>query len=217
MAEPRNPARSRKAADRDSNAKNQVSGNAPAGGPVMRSADDTGRATAGDSSATSESRPTGTNEAQTDLLGAPATGPDQAEKALTGGREPKGDADHVYAGDGSWGDGRPDAPQEEAANDAVPASWRRAEQPQQQSASAAPDSTAAAHQQHGHVVHWPSGEHAVSPEEMSQMIAEAAYFRAERRGFHAGYEIEDWLGAEAEIRTRLRAIEKGTRFGTPGG
>jgi hypothetical protein len=31
------------------------------------------------------------------------------------------------------------------------------------------------------------------------MIAEAAYFRAERRGFAPGHVIEDWLEAEAEI------------------
>jgi hypothetical protein len=28
----------------------------------------------------------------------------------------------------------------------------------------------------------------------------AAYLRAERRGFAPGYEIEDWLAAEAEVR-----------------
>ena len=31
------------------------------------------------------------------------------------------------------------------------------------------------------------------------MIAEAAYFRAEHRGFETGHELEDWLAAEAEI------------------
>jgi hypothetical protein len=30
-------------------------------------------------------------------------------------------------------------------------------------------------------------------------IAEAAYYRAERRGFAEGGEIEDWLAAEREI------------------
>ena len=30
-------------------------------------------------------------------------------------------------------------------------------------------------------------------------IAEAAYWRAERRGFQPGYELEDWLSAEKEI------------------
>ena len=31
------------------------------------------------------------------------------------------------------------------------------------------------------------------------MIAEAAYFRAERRGFQGGCPIQDWLEAECEI------------------
>ena len=31
------------------------------------------------------------------------------------------------------------------------------------------------------------------------MVRMAAYFRAERRGFAPGYEIEDWLAAEAEV------------------
>lgn len=30
-------------------------------------------------------------------------------------------------------------------------------------------------------------------------IAERAYFKAERRGFASGYEVEDWLAAEREI------------------
>ncbi len=32
------------------------------------------------------------------------------------------------------------------------------------------------------------------------MIAEAAYYRAQRRGFAPGHELEDWLQAEAELR-----------------
>lgn len=35
------------------------------------------------------------------------------------------------------------------------------------------------------------------------LIAEAAYFRAQRRGFTPGHELEDWLDAEAEIDTAL--------------
>jgi len=31
------------------------------------------------------------------------------------------------------------------------------------------------------------------------MIAEAAYYRAQRRGFEPGYELDDWVSAEAEI------------------
>lgn len=33
-------------------------------------------------------------------------------------------------------------------------------------------------------------------------IAEAAYYRAERRGFAPGHELDDWLQAEAEIARR---------------
>ena len=37
------------------------------------------------------------------------------------------------------------------------------------------------------------------------MIAEAAYYRAEARGFEAGHELEDWLDAEREIDLLLEA------------
>lgn len=37
-----------------------------------------------------------------------------------------------------------------------------------------------------------------------QMIAEAAYFKAERRGFNGGDAVRDWCEAEAEIDARLR-------------
>jgi hypothetical protein len=42
-----------------------------------------------------------------------------------------------------------------------------------------------------------------------QMIAEAAYFRAERRGFSGGDPIRDWCEAEAEVDVRLRQLEEG--------
>lgn len=35
------------------------------------------------------------------------------------------------------------------------------------------------------------------------MIAEAAYFRAEHRGFEPGHELEDWCDAEREIDAHL--------------
>jgi hypothetical protein len=34
------------------------------------------------------------------------------------------------------------------------------------------------------------------------LIAELAYFRALRRSFEPGHEVEDWLAAEAEIEKR---------------
>jgi hypothetical protein len=46
-----------------------------------------------------------------------------------------------------------------------------------------------------------------SAEERYRMIAEAAYFRAENRGFTGGNVAEDWLQAEAEIDRYLR-VEK---------
>lgn len=37
-----------------------------------------------------------------------------------------------------------------------------------------------------------------------QLITEAAYRRAEARGFVAGHELDDWLAAEAEVDARLQ-------------
>lgn len=44
----------------------------------------------------------------------------------------------------------------------------------------------------------------VTPEERWRMVADAAYYRAERRNFAPGYEQEDWLSAEAEVDALLR-------------
>ena len=43
----------------------------------------------------------------------------------------------------------------------------------------------------------------MDPERRRALIAEAAYFRSERRGFAPGHEAEDWLAAEAEVDTAL--------------
>jgi hypothetical protein len=43
----------------------------------------------------------------------------------------------------------------------------------------------------------------VSPEELRKLISEAAYFRAKQRGFAPGYELEDWIQAEAEVMRRI--------------
>jgi Ribonuclease G/E len=40
------------------------------------------------------------------------------------------------------------------------------------------------------------------------MIAEAAYLRAERRGFNGGDPVADWIEAEAEVGAALRRIER---------
>ena len=42
-----------------------------------------------------------------------------------------------------------------------------------------------------------------SPEEVRQLISEAAYYRAKRRGFAPGQELDDWVQAEAEVLERL--------------
>jgi hypothetical protein len=38
-----------------------------------------------------------------------------------------------------------------------------------------------------------------------KMVAEAAYYAAERRGFTAGFELDDWLTAERELDGRTAA------------
>jgi hypothetical protein len=43
----------------------------------------------------------------------------------------------------------------------------------------------------------------VSAEERRGLVERAAYFRAERRSFAPGHELEDWLAAEAEVDERL--------------
>jgi len=44
----------------------------------------------------------------------------------------------------------------------------------------------------------------VTSEARRALIAEAAYLRAEQRGFAPGLETEDWLAAEAEVEALLR-------------
>lgn len=49
----------------------------------------------------------------------------------------------------------------------------------------------------------PSSEMFMAGEDRYRMIAEAAYYRAEERGFMPGNEIADWLAAEADIDALL--------------
>jgi hypothetical protein len=42
-----------------------------------------------------------------------------------------------------------------------------------------------------------------TPEARQALIAKAAYYRAERRDFEPGHEMEDWLAAEAEVDRML--------------
>lgn len=45
----------------------------------------------------------------------------------------------------------------------------------------------------------PSRAQLLDPVRRHAVIAEAAYYRAERRGFAPGHELEDWLQAEREL------------------
>ena len=38
-------------------------------------------------------------------------------------------------------------------------------------------------------------------DELRRRIAEIAYYRAQQRGFSPGYELDDWLAAEAQVRS----------------
>jgi Protein of unknown function (DUF2934) len=43
-----------------------------------------------------------------------------------------------------------------------------------------------------------------SAAELYELIAEAAYYRAQKRGFTPGLEAQDWVDAEAEVMERVR-------------
>ena len=47
---------------------------------------------------------------------------------------------------------------------------------------------------------------AVGPKDRYHTIAEAAYLRAEHRGFLPGCELQDWLEAEAEVDKQLTPV-----------
>jgi hypothetical protein len=49
----------------------------------------------------------------------------------------------------------------------------------------------------------PAIARAGDPAQQRAMIAEAAYYQAQRRGFAPGHELEDWLQAEAEVERTL--------------
>lgn len=52
----------------------------------------------------------------------------------------------------------------------------------------------------------PARSTAVSGDQRRAMIAEAAYFHAEQRGFMPGGEQEDWLVAETEVDALLKTV-----------
>ncbi len=45
----------------------------------------------------------------------------------------------------------------------------------------------------------PGSGPSVSAQERELLVARAAYFRAEKRGFAPGGELQDWVEAEAEV------------------
>ena len=53
----------------------------------------------------------------------------------------------------------------------------------------------------------------VDPERRAGLIARAAYFRAQRRGFEPGSEVADWLAAEAEVDAELLRGAAGSTSG----
>ena len=50
----------------------------------------------------------------------------------------------------------------------------------------------------------------VSNEARYMMIQQAAYLRAELRGFEPGFELDDWLAAENEVDTLLGVSHRGS-------
>lgn len=44
----------------------------------------------------------------------------------------------------------------------------------------------------------------MDPNKFRLMVEERAYFKAERRGFAYGHELDDWLEAEQEISNQCR-------------
>lgn len=61
------------------------------------------------------------------------------------------------------------------------------------------------------VIHMVSVEVDKRAAALHAMIADAAYFRAEKRGFGAGHQLEDWLAAEGEIEQHLQQQESAAR------
>lgn len=69
---------------------------------------------------------------------------------------------------------------------------------------------------HAEIVHMAELEAASRAALRQAMIADAAYFRAEKRGFAPGHELEDWLAAEMEVANaqQLTAVSPGEEVGS---
>jgi hypothetical protein len=46
----------------------------------------------------------------------------------------------------------------------------------------------------------------IDPDARRRLVAAEAYFLAERRGFAAGNELEDWVAAERLVDSRLKQV-----------
>jgi hypothetical protein len=47
----------------------------------------------------------------------------------------------------------------------------------------------------------------IDPDVRRQLVAAEAYFLAERRGFAAGHELEDWIAAEAAVDLQCHKMQ----------
>lgn len=54
-----------------------------------------------------------------------------------------------------------------------------------------------------------SGDCGVDSATRERMIAEAAYYMAEGRGFACGNELDDWLAAETAIDEQIEMVKRG--------
>ena len=54
------------------------------------------------------------------------------------------------------------------------------------------------------------GQAMLDERQRREMIATAAFLRAQRRGFESGAELEDWLAAEEEIDRWLKLVDRGS-------
>jgi hypothetical protein len=50
----------------------------------------------------------------------------------------------------------------------------------------------------------------IDPNESHRMVAVNAYYRAEKRGFEPGGEMDDWHAAELELSSRHRDLNRKT-------
>jgi hypothetical protein len=47
----------------------------------------------------------------------------------------------------------------------------------------------------------------IDPDVRRRLVAAEAYFLAERRGFAAGHELEDWVAAEAAVDSQFQQMQ----------